>query len=210
MPPPRHLTFPTRGRTTTHPKQTQTFRQAASSTLAFRLQRLFESTHASTLASSSSLVASALSRAPPARSASACPPRRRRQRRRRHRQRRRRRPLHRLCGASPSREAVTAQQAARQHSPTSYRAPRPPERRTTKRTARPTGSSGTRTATAAAGALPAGSSTPARLARPQPAIWTGTGVVATMPASTPATRLLLPRASPRGVHGAAGRGGTRR
>ena len=114
--------------------------------------------------------------------------------------RRLRRPLLRLCGTLPSREAVTAQQAARQHSPTPCRALRLPERRTTKRTGWTTGSSGTRPAPAAAGAPHAGSWTTTRPARPQPAISTGTGTVTTRPASTPTTRPRLHRASPRGAH----------
>ena len=128
--------------------------------------------------------------------------------RRRPRRRRRHRPLHRLCGASPSREAVTAQQAARQQSPTSCRAPPPLVRRTTKRTARPTGSSGIQNAVAAVESL-VGFSITTRPARLRPVTSTGTGAVASSRTLDPTTHPRL-RASPRGVHGAAGRGGTRR
>ena len=128
---------------------------------------------------------------------------------RRRRRRRLRGITLRLFGASLSQEAVTAHSAARQYSATSYRAQPLPGRRTTKRTALTTGSTGIQTAAAAdtppAGSLPA----PERPARPQPAISTGTGSVATWPASTPTTRPRLHRASPRGVHTAAPRGRTR-
>ena len=120
----------------------------------------------------------------------------------------RRRPLRlrrrppRRSGTSPSREAATTQQAARQHSPTPCRAPRPPERRTTKRTALPSGSTGTRTA-AAALYSPVGFWVATRPARLRPKTSTGTGTATPGRSTSPTTRPRPHRASPRGVQPAA-------
>ena len=135
-------------------------------------------------------------------------PRRRHRRHRRHRHHRRhRRPDCRLCGTSLSQEAVTAQRAARQHSPTPCRAPRPPERRTTKRpeTACPGGFTGTQTAVPAV-RQPNGSSAPTRPARPRPVTSMVTGIASLTPTSNLPPRPRLRKASPRGEHGAAPRG----